>query len=325
MTNERSLDSAGTPARTARIEVIDKPMASLNSVLYPRTTFSRRSFVKTPSSPNSLFYKLRFLERETERVLLNKLSLVDNEALDGGNSSPQPILGLWEYQTPGAVEDLVSDLLLVPGQAVHELPALLGTAALRKLVGDLIASEGFEALLGLGLLTHGHPGVGDEDIGIPDGLLGDVCLGQLSGTGDASRGGENDIAHARRDGVALRRCDGDVYAELDGADGEVEEDVIRVADPGDLEALEAEAGHDAERGVGFRGAGEGLVDGEEVGDRLQWVVVVREGVDDGDAGVLGEVGDFGVVAYAGDHAGGHGGDDDGGVVEGFVDLEEEWV
>lgn len=32
-----------------------------------------------------------------------------------------------------------------------------------------------------------------------------------------------------------------------------------------------------------------------------------------------------MVAHAGDHAGGHGGDDEGGVVEGFVDLEEEWV
>lgn len=174
----------------------------------------------------------------------------------------------------------------MPGQAVHELPALLGAATLRELVGDLVASEVVKALLGLGLLAHGHPGVGDEDVGVPDGLLGNVCLGQLSGAGDAGRGGENDVAHAWRDGVALWRGDGDIDAELDGADGKVEEDVIRVADPGDLEALEAEAGDGAERGVGFRGAREGLVDGEEVGDGLEGVVIVREGVDDGDAGVL---------------------------------------
>ena len=63
------------------------------------------------------------------------------------------------------------------------------------------------------------------------------------------------------------------------------------------------------------------MDCEEVGNGLKGVVVVCEGVDDGDRGVLCEVGNFTVLAGADHHAGGHGGDDYRCVVEGFVDLK----
>lgn len=62
------------------------------------------------------------------------------------------------------------------------------------------------------------------------------------------------------------------------------------------------------------------MNGEEVGNGLEWVVVVGESVDNWDGGVLGEISDLGVCACTDDHAGGHGGDDDGGVVERLVDL-----
>lgn len=65
-----------------------------------------------------------------------------------------------------------------------------------------------------------------------------------------------------------------------------------------------------------------LGDGEEVGDGLEGMVEVGESVDDRNRRVLGEICDVGVGAYAGDDGGGHAREDDGGVVERFVDLEE---
>ena len=44
-----------------------------------------------------------------------------------------------------------------------------------------------------------------------------------------------------RDGVAAGCGDGEVDAEFASADGEVVEDVVGVADPGDFQAFEAEA------------------------------------------------------------------------------------
>ncbi len=63
------------------------------------------------------------------------------------------------------------------------------------------------------------------------------------------------------------------------------------------------------------------MDCEEVRDRLEGVVVVCEGVDDGDRGVLCEIDNFTVLAGADHHAGGHGGDHDGCVVDRFIDLK----
>lgn len=129
-------------------------------------------------------------------------------------------------------------------------------------------------------------------------------------------GAGDDFFDRGRDLVAAGCCYADVYAEFCGADGEVEEDVVGVTDPGDFLAFEAKA----PGGGSARGGGKGFVDGEEIGDGLEWVVEVGEGVDDGDGGVFGKVRDVGVAVDARDHSGDHGGYDDGCVVEGLVDL-----
>jgi len=63
-----------------------------------------------------------------------------------------------------------------------------------------------------------------------------------------------------------------------------------------------------------------LSNGQKVGDGLEGVVKVGEGVENGDGRVFGEVCDVGVRAYAGDDGRGHAGEDARGVVERFVDL-----
>lgn len=230
------------------------------------------------------------------------------------NSSPEPVLGLGEDQGLRTIKDLIINLLRMPRKAVHELPAGLGAAALGQLVGDLEAGESLEAPLGLGLLAHGHPGVGDQDVGVLDGLLGDRGLDQLAGLGHALGGSQDDLLHTVRNAVAGGRGDGDVDAQHDAGSRHVEEHVVGVADPGDLHTLESQAGL-----VGGLG-GEGLVDGLEVGNGLERVEVIGQGVDDGHRRVLGQVGHVRVRTDAGYHARGHGGDDHGSVVEGLVDL-----
>lgn len=165
----------------------------------------------------------------------------------------------------------------MPRQAVHKLPVRLRPPALGELMGDLIPPERLQPLLRLLLLPHAHPRVRDQDIRVLDCLFGDGRFGQGAWVGDALGGGEDDGFDVGGDAVAGRGGDGDVDAHFDRGDGEVEEDVVAVAYPGDFETFEAEGG-------GGGGGGEGLVDGLEVGDGLKGVEIGGEGVDYGDRG-----------------------------------------
>lgn len=203
------------------------------------------------------------------------------------NSSPEPILRLGEHKRARGIEHLIGDLLGVAGQAVHELPAGTGAAALREVAGDLEPLEVTEALLSLLLLAHRDPGIRDDDVGVGDGLLGGEVLRQLpptTTTTSAPRSGltPDQRRYVLRDPVPVRRGDGDVRAQLHGPDGQVEEHVVGVADPGDLQVRR----EDTKARAGARRR-EGLVDREEVRDYLQRVEVVAQRVDDGHAGVLG--------------------------------------
>ena len=90
-------------------------------------------------------------------------------------------------------------------------------------------------------------------------------------------------------GEALGGGDGAVCAELRGGEHEGVADVVAVADVGEVEAL--------------CGA-EALFEGEEVGDGLAGVLEVGEGVDDGDLGAGGHLGD-GVVGVGAEDDDGH--------------------
>ncbi len=78
---------------------------------------------------------------------------------------------------------------------------------------------------------------------------------------------------------AFGRCDAAMRAELCSGEHEGVADVVAVADVGEVQAL---------------GRAEALFEGEEVGDGLAGMLEIGEGVDDGDLGAGGHLGD-GVV------------------------------
>ena len=77
-------------------------------------------------------------------------------------------------------------------------------------------------------------------------------------------------------------------SELRGGEHEGVADVVAVADVGEVEALSG---------------AEALFEGEEVGDGLAGVLEIGEGVDDGDPGAGGDLGDGVVGVGAEDHDG----------------------
>ncbi len=70
-------------------------------------------------------------------------------------------------------------------------------------------------------LAHGDPGVGDEDVGVVDGLFWYIGGGQSSWCGSRVGGGADEGEHGGGDGVGLRGGDGDVDAEFKGGESEV--------------------------------------------------------------------------------------------------------
>ena len=118
---------------------------------------------------------------------------------------------------------------------MHKPPPLPRATPLRQLLRDLEPFKCLHPLLRLGFLAHGNPRIRDEDVGVFDGFFGDVGFGQF----ESGVCGCDDVAHEGRDGVAFGGCYGDFDAEFGGANSEVEEDVVGVADPGDFEAFES--------------------------------------------------------------------------------------
>ena len=64
---------------------------------------------------------------------------------------------------------------------------------------------------------------------------------------------------------------------------------------------------------------------QEIRNGLEGVVIVRQSVNDGHRGMLGQVCNFRVVAHACYHARGHGGDDERSVIKGLIDAELDVV
>ena len=70
-------------------------------------------------------------------------------------------------------------------------------------------------------LSHGHPGVGDEDVGVVDGFFGYMGGGQSSWCGSRVGRGADEGEHGGGDGVGFGSGDGDVDAEFEGGESEV--------------------------------------------------------------------------------------------------------
>lgn len=112
---------------------------------------------------------------------------------------------------------------------MHELPPRFRPAPLRELVRDLVPREIRPSLFRLLFLTHGNPCVRHEHVGVADdvfGGFGDFELSRSCGGVVAVRS-LDDVEDASRDLVAFRRRDADVDTEFPGADGEIEEDLLR--------------------------------------------------------------------------------------------------
>ena len=117
----------------------------------------------------------------------------------------------------------------------------------------------------------------------------------------ALRGRELELGQVvEREGVARRRGDGDVGAGASAESGERAGDVVAVADVGETQTVER---------------AEGLLDGQQVGERLAGVVQRGEHVEDGDRGVRGELLEHRVGSGADAERGDVAGEDVGGVAQ----------
>ena len=178
------------------------------------------------------------------------------------------VLGLVPDDALRAVEDVGVDLLAPVGrQAVHD--DRVGRRVGHQLGGDGVVGEHRQPLLGLALLAHRDPGVGDHDVGAVDGL--DRVALEQRGPAGARADGVRAVDHRLLGLLPLGRADADVHAGRH---------------PGEEPGVAHVAGAVADERD--RQAGEGalvLLDGQQVGEQLAGVVVVGEGVDDRHPGV----------------------------------------
>ncbi len=211
----------------------------------------------------------------------------------------EAVFGLVEDGLSVGFHDFVGDFFAaIGGEAVHDEGAGFGVG--HEGVVDLPGAEDFDALGGLLFFAHADPDVGVDGVGIchsGDGIVGDGEVGLVREGGEEAGGGLECFGGA----------DDDVEAAADGG-----------PDPGAGDVAVAIA-HEDDAFV-FPGA-EAFLNGEEVGEDLTGVFVIGEGVDGGDAGVMGEVDDVLLGEGADDGAVDHPAEDASGVFDGFTTAE----
>mmetsp|Transcript_28152 Transcript_28152/g.50976 ORF Transcript_28152/g.50976 Transcript_28152/m.50976 type:complete len:308 (+) Transcript_28152:126-1049(+) len=208
-------------------------------------------------------------------------SLLPQHGEDDGHHGPHTILGLRERQRLVAVEHLIRDLLLVPGQAVQEHRVRRRLGHHRRV--HLIAGKVPQPDGGLLLLPHADPGVCDHHIAAGHGLQGVGRHQEARAVVRAELLGERGDAGVRP--VALRGGHAHVHAHLGRAEHQVVQHVVPVANPGQRLARQV--------------LPEVLLQGEQVSQGLQRVVQVRERVDHGHGRVLRQLLDIRVCEHAG--------------------------
>ena len=162
-------------------------------------------------------------------------------------------------------------LAAVSRQAMEEHGVRPGVGHERR--GDLVGRQLGQLALGLGLLAHRDPDVGVDGVGTVDGL------GRSGAERDRAarlRRGRMSPGHDVRIGHPLGRCrDGDMHPGQRTGFQQRVRDVVAVADVGELETTQFT---------------EALPEREQVGQRLAWVMVVGQRVDDRDARRRGQLG-----------------------------------
>lgn len=210
---------------------------------------------------------------------------------DGGKHcflGVEAVLGFLKDGAGLAFEHLFGDLLAaVGGEAVKN--DVFGCGPGEELSVDLIGPKG-GFLLGLIFLAHREPGIGIDHRSAVDGIDGI--------SDDVDIAGIEFLKELRGGGVGGGAGDGEIEAEIlsrpHPGDGHVRKSV---AHPSDFLSFPA---------------AEFFADGEQVGEDLAGVLVVREGIDGGDAGVAGEIdnillgegADYGAVDHSPEYSGG---------------------
>ncbi len=135
-----------------------------------------------------------------------------------------------------SISDFVSDLLTaVGGQTVEDNGVLVGFFDER--VVDLIGREDAFALGGFFFLTHAGPGIGINNMGVPDRLVGGITQeGQFAAIFLCDRfdGFDRFGGHV----VIFRIGDGEVCAKFGGDLHQGNSDIVAITNVGNVDALD---------------------------------------------------------------------------------------
>jgi hypothetical protein len=164
---------------------------------------------------------------------------------------------------------------------------------------ELEGGELLDAIVGFDFLAHGDPDIGVEDIGVVGGGADIVGAVDPAGTGTGEKGG------LRLEGFG-------------GGDAEFETEASSSEEPGagDVATAIADEGDDA-----IADGAEFFLDREQIGEDLAGMFLIGEGIDGGDAGVVGEGLDIFLREGSDDGAMDHAPEDAGGVLDGFAPAE----
>lgn len=214
--------------------------------------------------------------------------------------SVEAIFGLPENSVGVGFEDICRDFLAtVGGEAVHDE----GSGRSSEEFGvDLVFLKLGEAIGGFFFLAHADPDVGIEDVGSGDGF------GEVFGDGDFTTSPGNEVS-GRLEGAGGGEAEFESTAG-GGPDPGAANVAIGVADEGDLEVSQIDAG---------------LTDGEEVGEDLAGMLLVGEGVDGGNLAVFREINDIALGKGTDDGAVDHAAEDASGVLDRFAATELDVV
>jgi len=228
-------------------------------------------------------------------------TLAFGEGDEDGFLGVQAVFGLLENGVGVGFEDFLADFFSpVSGQAV-ENHVVFGRL-LEQLGIDLEPRE-FGFFFFLSLLPHGQPDIGVDDVGAFDGLRGIGSDFQSVVVESFEEIGWRLAGHRR-------------------GDGEFEVQNFRCPDPG--------AGHvgktvaDESEFLPFP-ATEFFFDCQQIGKNLARMLIVREGIDDGKIGVVGEIDDVLLGEGTDDHAMDHSAEHTGGVFDGLAAAELDVV
>ena len=221
------------------------------------------------------------------------------ESDEDGFLGVQTVLGLVKDEIGVGFHDFLGDFFAaIGGQAVHDEGTGFGVSEEGGV--DLPGTQDFDAFFGFFFLAHADPDIGVNGICTcdrSDGVVGDGEVGLIRQSGEEAGGGLEGFG----------RTDDHVKTATHGGPNPGPGNVaIAIAQKDDALALPGT---------------ESFLNGQQVGEDLAGVLVVGEGVDGGDAGVVGKIDHVLLGEGADDSAVNHAAEDAGGVLDGLTAAE----